>query len=354
MNEKTLSSQQTAFLLFMILLGGSYVHVPPTLAHQSAWLSALGGSLVGAYLILVLLHLQSLFPQTSLIRMSEKLLGKVPGKIVGLLYLWAVFIMAISLLQDNCIILVVMFPLLTCLFLRVTLISPAVYTIYKGVSSIGRLGELFTWLTLILTLLAFIITIPRVQPAFLSPLGNPAAIAKGVLQVAGWPFSMVGLLAFFLPLVNDLPDKKKVIYWWYLLAVVILVLKDVLIVGVLSPEILLSSRYPLLEVLRLDTFGGFQRVEMFFFLAWFMMSFFAMLAAYQCLALGGQALFSLSNYGFLVIPLGLGLVVFSLYTFQSDIDFVSLRVLTLPLNSLIPMLFVPTLLLVVAKFRNNL
>lgn len=351
MNKKSLSSHQTAFILFMILLGGSYVHIAPTLAGKSAWLSALIGSLTGAYLILVLLQLQSMFPHTSLIVIGEQLLGKIPGKIAGLLYLWAVLVMAVSQLQDNCIILAVMFPLLTCFLLRIILISPAVYTVYKGVSSIGRLAELFTWLTLALTILAFIVTIPRVQPAFLTLPDNPAAVLKGALQCAGWPFSMVGLLAFFLPLVNDLPAKKKVIYRWYILAVAVLVLKDVLIVTVLSPDIMLNSRYPLLEVLRLDVFGGFQRVELFFFLAWFMMSFFAMLAAYQCLVLGGQALFSLTNYGFLVIPLGLGLVILSLYIFPSDIDFVSLRFLLLPLNSLIPVLFVPTLLLVVARLR---
>ncbi len=80
-------------------------------------------------------------------------------------------------------------------------------------------------------------------------------------------------------------------------------------------------QFPLFEVFRLSGFGDFQRVELFFFILWFITGIITIILYYQGLSLIVQDLFSLQDYKALILPLGLCLVVFTLYMFPNTVEY---------------------------------
>jgi hypothetical protein len=125
------------------------------------------------------------------------------------------------------------------------------------------------------------------------------------------------------------------------------------VISILGAKLAALSQFPLFDASRLAGFGDFQRVEMFFFLLWFITGITTIIIYYQGLTFIVQDLFALKNYKALILPLGLCLVVFTLYMFPNTVEynlmgFKYLEVFTFPTN-----LLYPTIILFTAKYRQK-
>ncbi len=354
MNQNTLSSQQLAFLLLIFLLGSALIFIPETNAGRDAWIATILASLSGWYVLYAIISLQNMFPGISIVKLSELSLGKIAGTILNLLLFWAIFTVLLTFVFDLVVFLQVTYSALPNVVLVSIIILTAAYCLYKGVNTIGRLGELFVWLTLFFTLVGFLLAMPLMDFSNLTPvLANWKSLVAGIYYGADWPATELIILAFYLPLVSDLKEKHKNIYWWYFIAIVVLALKNAQILSILGMEKAAILRFPLYEVFRFVTFSDFQRVELFFFILWFIIGFMVIVIYYLGLLLGLKEMLVLNDYKPLILPLGICIVVFNLYMFPSDLEYLATGIRYLPFYSLPVHILYPTIILIAAKLRQK-
>ena len=342
-----MSSQQLAFLVFLLMLGSALIYVPESLIGQDAWISSILASLVGLYILWAIIFIQKKYPRTSILKISEAVLGRFVGKVFNTFYVWLLIVVSILYLYDMAAFLLLIFPSLPNPILYTIVLLPAAYLLYQGPGIIGRLGESIVFLALFLVLLALGLTATAAQWGNLSPvLSDWKPVMAGAFYGANWPYAEVSAFALFLPLVFDLQEKSRPIYVWYLLAVIVLVLRSAVVVAVLGHEYTHLARFPLFASVRLIQFSNFQRVELFFFLLWFITGFSAIVIYYQCLVLALKDLFTLRVHRPLILPAAALLIALCLCSFSADTTFLQFETTTATFHSLpLHLIYVSTILL---------
>jgi spore germination protein KB len=354
MNRSIISSQQLSFLVLLLLLGNSLIYVPEFNAGRDAWAASLIASLAGWYILLLIISMQNRYPGLSMVKLAELSLGKITGTIFNLIFFSTLILVLIILIFDFVIFLRVIYSPLQPFVLDSILVLTAAYCLYRGITAISRLGELFVWITLFFLILSVITTIPNMNLTRLTPvLASWKPLLAGAFYGADRPFSQVIILAFFLPLVNDFKEKQKYIFIWYLAGVGLLVLKNFQVLSVLGAEKTDILRFPLYEVFRLISFANFQRVELFFFVLWFIIGFTSVVIYYQGLVLGLKEMFRLKDYRVLILPLGALLVVLDTYLFPTDIVFLSSAAKYYPFFTLPVFIFYVTIVWLVSTLRHK-
>lgn len=350
--ETPLSSQQLAFLVFLLILGSALVFVSGRAAGQNAWLAELLGMFPGLYILWAILKLQTWFPDKRITQISTQVLGRALGTVLNLVFFWGIFILALSFVYDISILLKVIYPAIPRLILYPIIVLPCIYVLYKGLTAMGRMGELFFFIGVFFIALAIITAIPLMDISKLKPVGSEwKPLLAGFLYAADWPFDGIVILALFLPLVGNLKQEKRKVFRWYLISAATLTFLDLQTISILGPYLTKISQFPIFEVFRLVGFGEFKRLELGFLLMWFLTGVTVIIIYLQGLLFIFQDVFSLNDYKPLILPLGLSMIVFTAYTFPSDISyqllvFKYLSVYTFPVN-----LLYPSILLITAALR---
>lgn len=354
MEEKYLSAQQYAVMIFLLLIGSSLVYLTGSVAAQNAWLSTLMGSLFGVYVLYAITRIHELYPGQRITRTSTAVLGKFFGTVLNCLFFWSVFAILTTFLYDITMLLEIIYPLLPRVVLYPLLVLPCCYCLYKGITVLGRLGEIIIVISSIIAVVGFMLALPLADFSNLKPFGESwRAIAAGTLYAADWPFDEVVIFALFLPMVSHLKQNKAKSYYGYFGAAFLLTLIDIIIITVLGANQAELSLFPLFETSRVIGIENFQRVELLFFAIWFITGIYTILIYYQGLNFVVQDLFSLKSNKVLILPLGACLMVFTLYMFPNTVEysllgFKYLEVFTFPFN-----LLYPTIILCAAKYKQK-
>lgn len=354
MEEKYLSVQQYAIMIFLLLIGSSLVFLTGNVASQNAWLSTIMGSLFGAYVLYAITRIHDLYPDQRITWISTSVLGKFPGTVLNCLFFWSVFTILITFLYDILMLLEIIYPLLPRILLIPLLVLPCCYCLYKGITVLGRLGEIVICMTLIIAVIGFILGLPLVDLSNLKPFGESwRALAAGTLYAADWPFDEVIIFALFLPMVSHLKQNKAKCYYGYFGGAFLLTLIDINIITILGANLTDIALFPLFETSRVIGLENFQRVELLFFVIWFITGIYTVIIYYQGLNFIVQDLFTLKSNKVLILPLGACLVVFTLYMFPNTVEyslmgFKYLEVFTFPFN-----LLYPTIILFAAKYKQK-
>ncbi len=354
MDNSSLSERQLAFLLFMTLMGNALILAPISGSGRDAWIANLLASLVGLYLLFAIISIQKAFPGQSIIKISEICLGKVAGKILSFIFITMIFYSIIIYLFDACILIRTIFPFLTCYLLRPLLVISMAYCIYKGSNAIGRLTDLLAPITLLFIIGSLLVISTAADFSRLQPVAADwRMLIGGTLDGAGWPYSVITVLALFLPFKSDPGGKYRLLYIWFFVGVIIFTVRSILVMAILGPEYVLLARFPLYASLRIVAFADFQRVELFFFILWFVSGFMVLLINYMAGVLAVKEYFNLTHFKSLILPTGFFLTVISLYMYNSDMEFYTLEGITTPLLKLSINLLYPTILLLAIKIRGR-
>lgn len=354
MNDKPISSQQLAFLIYLLLPGSSLVFLTGTAAGQDAWIASLLAMGSGFYVLWVIIKLNSMFPEKRITQISTTLLGKIPGSILNVFFLWSILIILLTFLFDLVMLLEIIYPVIPNTILYTLLVLPCTYVLYKGLIALGRMSELFIWISILFLIASLLLALPLVDINNFKPVFESwKSIAAGALYAADWPFGEVVIFGLYLPMVSNLKRNHTPLYIWYLFSGVTIILLDFQIITILGPKLAGIYKFPLYEVFRLSGFGDFQRVELFFFLLWFLTGITTIIIYYQGLGLIIQDVFVLHDYKALILPLGLAMIVFSLYMFPNTVEYDLLGYKYTPVYSFTINLFYPTIILLAAKFRQR-
>lgn len=345
-----IKSRQLGFIVFSLLLGSAVTYMPESSAGRDAWICTVLAGLLGVVILGMVIGTQKMFPGRNGLEISQLILGPVMGKLAHVLYLGLLLLLAAFYLYDLMILLHSVVLYQNKYYLNGVLILCCAYGVYLGINAVARLVELLIAFVLAFLLLAYLdLIICCADFTHFTPvMADLRLILAGTLYTTNWPFAQVSLLLIYLPWVVDLASRAKEIYRWYLLAALILLIRSILTVAAIGEELTFLSRFPFYEAFRIMEVGGFQRIDLFFFVVILVSGLLALLFFYQGLVLGMQKLFKLPEYRVLILPLGLLLITLNFYMFDSDLEVMFLETL-LPFITLPIHLFYPLLLFIGGK-----
>ncbi|BBH19126.1 germination protein [Paenibacillus baekrokdamisoli] len=313
-----ISAFQMGIMMYPSVLATALLLVPSITAkhaERDLWLSPIWASSIGFLIVYIVYQLNKLYPKESIVEYSQHILGRIPGKLIGLIYLvfylhingiiireYGEFVVSTTLLQTP-MVMVLGSIVLVCAF-----------AVRGGVEVLGRCAQFFMPGVTILFLLLIVLLIPDLHPKNMFPMMEhglkPSFLGSVVPQ--GW-FSEFMLISFLLPFLSDREKGMK----WGMISVVAVMLLMVLtnfailflfggVTGVLVYPVITAARY-------ISLADFFEHLESIVMAIWVASAFVKISVFYYALVLGTSQWLNLVSYRPIVFPVGFLLVLFSLW-----------------------------------------
>ncbi|MEK4978346.1 endospore germination permease [Paenibacillus sp. FSL H8-0457] len=321
-----ISLRQVSILTAMYTIGSAILIVPSgtaNIARQDAWIAALVGIGLGFIFLAVQLQLSQKYPESNLMQLTEKLLGKWIGKTVNFLLLLTLFLsgpasvlheisdfMTIQMLPET--------PVQAIIFLYGALV---VLGVRLGLEVLARSAEmLFPWF-LFLFLSMSILLLSEIKWENALPIFESGAnpIFPAAISFASTAFlPNIVLMIIYPGAVNRPAETSKAVYIGSLLGAGVLFTIIGLAILVLGPDIAARNMYPSYMLAKKINIGNFlQRIEAVMAVMWFITLFFRISLYFYAIAIGISQIFNIKNYQPLVVPLGWILAAVSVFIYPN-------------------------------------
>jgi spore germination protein (amino acid permease) len=327
-------------------------HITSKHAGHDGWISVLAAGIFVQIMILILWLIMKRYPEQDLFQISEKLLGKIGGKIITFVCILYFLLLILYLMTE-------LTRLIHTWVLPLTpqwalLIFPVFCTCYLAIEPARVLARFMT-VTFLLILLPIVMTLfPMTHAEFLYllPIGE-----AGVIPILkGAKDSLLGLIGFEAMFVmfalSQGTHKQKLgiisaANGFITLTYVIITIGGI---TVFSPKELAIVPEPTLYMLKAVSFKIIERVDLIFFSAWVVI-IICTLAGYAYLL--SVAFNRLSGIRRKPIILGIGVISYGINLFTVNPD--TLRVISLysEYASYAAAIGVPLILLIVVPFRKS-
>ncbi len=305
-----ISDHQTMLLLIATVLPTSIFSLPAFTAAEAkedAWLSVIIASFIGVAVILNIVALGRKFPGKTILEYSEDIVGKIPGKFVGLILIgFFLYLTALTTREFTEFMLSVFLEDMPMLVLVVSILFVSALAVLQGLEVISRLNVILITIVVGFFLLSLVMAAEEFQPIRILPFfaNGILPIIKGSFPVAG-RIGEVFVLAFLLPYMNQTLSARRT----GLSAVLILtslfsltVLVAILCFGALQTGRLLFPNYMVARNIIITDI--IERVESVFMLIWVVGAFTKITICYYITVLATGQWLKLSRYQSLVLPIG--------------------------------------------------
>lgn len=353
-----ISAFQLGILMYPTIIATAIFALPGITAKYAMndlWLSPIWASLVGFLTVHIVFRLHRFYPKQTIIQYSKHILGWIPGKALGFVYVffylhftgllvreYAEFVVG-SFLSETPISLVIGSMVLVCAF-----------AVRGGLEVIGRANMLF-FPILVLTIIALLLLLlPEMDPKNIFPLMEHGIMPSitGAIIPQGW-FSDFFILSFFLPFLTDVEKGRK----WGMISALSIMLTMVfanLVPLFLFGETIDGYTYPLISAVGYVQIADFfENLESFVMAIWILGAFVKVSVFYYATVLGTAQWLHLSDYRPIVLPLGFLAVLFSFWSLPSFVELSHFFTFAFEFYVLLIQTLIPLLLLLIAVIRNR-
>lgn len=349
-----------AMIMYPVVVATGDLIMPAVLAKHAKrdlWLSPMWASLLGFLVVYIIYQLHKLYPRKTLIQYSEHIFGRIPGKIIGIVYL--VFILISNseairqygefisgfFLSSTPMIVVIGSMLLVCSF-----------AVRGGLEAIARCAQLFVPAVVLSWLLILVLLIPDMETKNMFPILAKGIIPSivGAIPIAfGW-FTHFVMLTFMLPYLKDSEKGMKwgmISVFFIMLTLVLITMATLFIFGDITSQL----TYPVMMAIRYITVATFiEHVEAIMMPIWVIGTFIKISMYYYGFVLGISQWLHLSDYRAVVFPSGFLLVLFSIWVAPDVQEFFKYLGTFGPFKTLTFELVIPTMLLLTALVQKRI
>lgn len=358
MKQGKISLAQMNIMIYPAILATSILSVPSiTMAHagHDMWLSPFWGSLVGLLTVFVALGLNKLYPDSTMIEASLSILGAVPGKLFGLIYmLYLPHITGLIIRTYGEFIISNALPQTPMYVIMGTMVLVCAINVRSGIEVIGRSAQIFVVLFIFLAAFLFVLLIGELHPADLLPIGEkglrPSIV--GALAPAAW-FSEFILIAFLLPFVhnrNKVVRKSMLSVLYVTLSMVVTNVVCLLLMG----DMTASFVYPVMIAARYITIADFmQHLEALVIALWISGIYVKISTFLYIYSLSIAQWLGIKDYRPVVIPTAFLCTVFAYWIARGKSDISSMISASANIYTLVMLLILPALLLGIGAIRKK-
>ncbi|QHW29834.1 GerAB/ArcD/ProY family transporter [Paenibacillus rhizovicinus] len=331
-------------------------------AKQDAWLVILIGCLIGIAMFAgVYGTLYKLYPDSSMTEYARKIIGPVPGWLLGFVYLLYFIYIAgrdtrdfIDLLSAAAYDATPMFALAVFMLIAVS------YTIYLGVEVFGRTAFLFFLLSCGIFMFIIVLVVfsdmsdsRRMLPV-LGDGWNPVLKALFPTNLT-FPFGEMIVMTMFLPYLSKTFKAVKIGSGAMALSALILCVVTFVNISVLGIEIASRATFPLFTSLsRLRLAEIVQRMDALVLFMLIICSFFKIGTFMFAAILAARDLFRVTNHTTLIMPVGLVILITTLTVSGSLTEHLQEGLKIVPYYLHLPLQFaIPLLLLIIGLLRRG-
>jgi spore germination protein KB len=354
-----ISAFQMVVMMYKTIVATEILFVPALMskyAQQDLWLSPIWASVMGFFTVFVTVALNRLYPECTVFQYSERILGKVPGKILGLLFLLFYLHVSGIVLRQYGSFIISIFLTRTPLFVVLgSMVLVSAYAVRGGVEVMGRAATFFVPFLVLLVMIITFLLLPEMDLNHLLPFMEKGIKPSllGSIPVQGW-LSEYFLMTFLLPYVSDRENKMK----WGMVSVVAVVvtleaisLATYLVFGKLTE----NFTFPVQEAARYISVAGFiEHVESIMTALWVMGMFVKVTMFYYAVVIGLSQWLNLSDHRPVVLPIGFLIVLMAIWAAPNLQEMSHFIATTYPLYKITVQALIPTVLLLIALLRKNL
>lgn len=356
MNQKEfISNKQGIALVALLILGEASIFVQGIMAKSDLWLAFLLGALAAVPVILMFARLHVLFPEKNLFDMMEICFGKYFGKFLVLIFTWYCF-HAISLVLEDWgfFVRTVVFPETPNLAVIIPFTVACAYVAKQGIEVLGRWGEFFLIVPILLVIVVFLLVIPKMEWSYLTPVLYEGwkPVIKGAFLTWGFPLTYTVAFTMLFSLTKGKNSPYKIYMGGFLIGTTVLFLIYMGVILVLGPFNASNIYYPTYKTVAMISIGSFlQRLDIVAAII-YMIGIFVQTSAFLLGACKGFAkLFAFKDYRFIVWPMAFLAVTLAAYEPESVMHYFEFGIDVWPYYILPFELFLPLLIWIVAEIR---
>lgn len=352
-----LTDYQLYCILLILVTPVAYLELPKTLVHilfANSWLAVIAAAIPGLLLIQMYYYIVARselpFPL-----MLEEHLGKVAGKLLGLLYI-PLFILACSYTLRLFIEFMKMnvLPATPISVLIGVLLLVCWVAIKVGLDATARVFEIVIIIGLTFGLIIVLLALANnFHPERILPIGylNYRSLGQGTLLVA----SVVGKLMPVLALAFFIDDKKRslgIMRWVVFVFIPVITLNTMAIIITRGIMPSLSQAFPFFSMVRLARIGAFiQNLDILFIGIWILGIFGAVTIHWFMACYTTQQVFGLSNYRFVAAPTAMTIGILSIVISRNNLELVIWSQRIIPYVYSFFFILIPLLVFLVTLFK---
>ncbi|MEH7331234.1 endospore germination permease [Neobacillus drentensis] len=314
-----ISALQMAFMMNPTILATGLLLVPAITAKtakQDLWLSPIWASFIGFMIVFVAYRLHRLYPKETMFEYSEQILGKIPGKIVGVILVFYYFhVTGIIVREYGEFVSGTFLHQTPMVVIFSTMIIVSSMAVYGGLEVIGRCSEMIVPVLLVLYLVIFVMLLKDLDTKNFFPMleNGLGSSLKGSVVLQSW-FSEFILVSFFFPYLRDQDKGMK----WGMISVFsvmfYMVLTNVMSL-LLFGKLTASLTYPVMVAARYISIADFlAHLESIVMALWVAGTFIKITVFYYVLVLGTAQWLKLTDFRTIVLPIGFLLILFGIWS----------------------------------------
>ncbi|MDN5347467.1 MAG: hypothetical protein PWP65_1031 [Clostridia bacterium] len=284
-------------------------------ARQDSWMSIMIATTVGLLIARLVVVLGLRFPGKTLFEYAEEILGKVPGKIVGLLYIWLFFLyIGSGVIREYGVFMVTaIMPDTPIIVFHIVGVAVVAYMVRNGLEVLSRFNQL-TIPTTGLLAIVFILSTKDMKLARLLPVfdAGPLPIVKGSVAPAMWLGEIV-TFAMIIPYLIRPREAHRVATLSILLCSFFLTMSILEALLIFGPNVTGHWIFPAFNAVRVVSIANFlERLESVIMVIFMLGGFVKLGVFYYAAVLGSAQWLGLKDYRPLVLPVGVILVALSI------------------------------------------
>jgi spore germination protein KB len=314
-----ISALQSEFMMIPAIIATAVLTIPSIdsrFAGHDMWMTPIFGSVVGFLTVYIVWKLHELYPQQTPIQYSEKIIGKVGGRLFGLLLVlfyihntgilvreYADFIKGNVMLETPRVV------------FSILMLFAAALAVRGGLEVIARAAVICTTLFMS-TSVVLLLLIKEIDLGYMLPFleNGFLPVMKGVLIHNSW-FSEFFLFAFILPFLDDTKKGLKSGMRASFLLMLILFYVNFFVLTLIGTAAE-NQFYPVYAIVQsISLLDFFENFEVVITASWVLGNFVKTSVFLYVACLAFSQLFRLSNYRVVVFPLSL----ISLYCINWDL-----------------------------------
>lgn len=356
--KEKITNRQVIFLLIIFISSTSIIYLPTIVyneAKQDGWLTFILFGLMGAILACIVTNLGLMFKDKTIVEYSEVIVGKILGKVIGVILFVFFVAMNAIITREFCEILIgSYFTNTPVYFFSIAITILSIYALYSGIEVIARTNEIIFPLFSIAIIGIVLLSVKEMDFKNLTPF-----LADGFIPVLKGFYpqtlfaSEIFILAMLIPHINQ-PEKVRrssILAMAMISGLAIFI--TIGMVTVIGDE-MLHFNYPFLVLARYVTVKNvFERVESLVLALWVAGVFIKIAIFHYCGVMALSQVLNLKHYKKLIVPMGILTIVLSEAIFKNEAQFSELLHHTVRIPFIIIQVGIPLLLLIIAKIRRK-
>jgi spore germination protein KB len=352
-----ISARQMEMIIIPTVIATSILSSPAIatrFARHDMWMTPIIGSITGFVTVYITWKIHQLYPKMTPVQYSEKIIGKIAGRLFGLLLiLFYLFKTGISVREYSDFIAGTVMLDTPRIVFTVSIIFVSALAARGGIEVIARSAVICTTLFMT-TAIVLLLLIKDLDLGYLLPFleNGIAPVMKGAFLYHTW-FTDFFLLAFLFPFINHPGKGLKSAMKTSLFVMAVFVVINFFVLTVIGTSSV-NQFFPVYSIVRgIRVFEFFENFEVLITSSWVLGNFVKIAFFLYVISLGLGQLLRLSDYKVLVFPLGLLMVFFSYWDLPNIVVVRNYMNQVHPFIMTIIQFLIPLFLLVIALVRKR-